>query len=171
MYRIHHKIIGLFCKRDLQKRLYSAKETYNFFDPTTHSQMYRIHRIPCIISMYDFEFDCRAKTFWSGERVIWQEWIIIIWTSDRAISYESYTMSHRIRNYRSLLQNIVCFTGLFCKRDLYIASMSYDAFVGYDSITCSYEHDSFMWYDSLSWSKDLYSEVEFEIIPFGMTLS
>jgi len=24
------KIIGLFCKRTLQKRLYSAKETYNF---------------------------------------------------------------------------------------------------------------------------------------------
>jgi len=24
------KIIGFFCKRDLQKRCYSAKETYNF---------------------------------------------------------------------------------------------------------------------------------------------
>ena len=28
------KIIGLFCKRALQKRLYSAKETYNFKEPT-----------------------------------------------------------------------------------------------------------------------------------------
>jgi len=28
------KIIGLFCKRALQKRQYSAKETYNFIDPT-----------------------------------------------------------------------------------------------------------------------------------------
>ena len=27
------KIIGLFCKRGLQKRRYSAKETYNFIDP------------------------------------------------------------------------------------------------------------------------------------------
>jgi len=30
-------IIGLFCKRDLQKRRYSAKETYNFIDPTDRS--------------------------------------------------------------------------------------------------------------------------------------
>jgi len=28
------KIIGLFCKRDLQKRRYSAKETYIFKKPT-----------------------------------------------------------------------------------------------------------------------------------------
>ena len=27
-------IIGLFCKRDLQKRQYSAKETYDLIDPT-----------------------------------------------------------------------------------------------------------------------------------------
>ena len=27
------KIIGLFCKRALQKRLYSAQETYNFKEP------------------------------------------------------------------------------------------------------------------------------------------
>jgi len=31
------KIIGLFCKRALQKRRYSAKETYNFIDPTDRS--------------------------------------------------------------------------------------------------------------------------------------
>jgi len=30
-------IIGLFCKRALQKRLYSAKETYNFEEPTNRS--------------------------------------------------------------------------------------------------------------------------------------
>jgi len=29
------KITGLFCKRSLLKRLYSAKETYNFIDPPT----------------------------------------------------------------------------------------------------------------------------------------
>ena len=28
------KMIGLFCKRALQKRQYSAKETYNLIDPT-----------------------------------------------------------------------------------------------------------------------------------------
>ena len=31
------KIIGLFCKRALQKRLYSAKETYNLKEPTNRS--------------------------------------------------------------------------------------------------------------------------------------
>ena len=31
------KIIGLFCKRALQKRLYSAKETYTLKEPTTCS--------------------------------------------------------------------------------------------------------------------------------------
>jgi len=31
------KIIGLFCKRALYKRLYSAKETYHFKEPTNRS--------------------------------------------------------------------------------------------------------------------------------------
>jgi len=31
------KIIGLFCKRALQKRRYSAKETYNSKEPTNRS--------------------------------------------------------------------------------------------------------------------------------------
>ena len=31
------KIIGLFCKRALWKRRYSAKETYNFKEPTNRS--------------------------------------------------------------------------------------------------------------------------------------
>ena len=32
-----NKITGLFCKRALQKRRYSAKETCNFIDPTNRS--------------------------------------------------------------------------------------------------------------------------------------
>jgi len=31
------KCVGFFCKRALSKRLYSAKETYNFKEPTNHS--------------------------------------------------------------------------------------------------------------------------------------
>jgi len=31
------KIIGLFCKRAIQKRLYFAKETYNLIDPANRS--------------------------------------------------------------------------------------------------------------------------------------
>ena len=30
-------MIGLFCKSALRKRRYSAKETYNFIDPTDRS--------------------------------------------------------------------------------------------------------------------------------------
>ena len=33
------KIIGLFCKRALQKRLYSANETYDFREPTNRSHL------------------------------------------------------------------------------------------------------------------------------------
>ena len=33
----HSKLTGLFCKRALQKRRYSAKETYNLIDPLTHT--------------------------------------------------------------------------------------------------------------------------------------
>ena len=36
------KITGLFCKEDLWKRQYSAKETYHFIDPPARS-----HPIPC----------------------------------------------------------------------------------------------------------------------------
>jgi len=33
------KIICLFCKRALEKRLYSAKETYHFKEPTNRSHL------------------------------------------------------------------------------------------------------------------------------------
>ena len=39
------KSTGLFCKRALQKRLYSAKETYHFKEPTNRSHpILRIRR-------------------------------------------------------------------------------------------------------------------------------
>jgi len=40
------KIIGLSCKRALQKRLYSAKETYNFKEPTNRSHL--IYTYVCV---------------------------------------------------------------------------------------------------------------------------
>ena len=36
------KIIGFFCKRALQKRLYSAKEAHIFKEPTSHSHPIRV---------------------------------------------------------------------------------------------------------------------------------
>jgi len=42
------EIIGLLCKRTLEKRLYSAKETYNFEEPTNRSHpIGRWHRFGC----------------------------------------------------------------------------------------------------------------------------
>jgi len=38
------KIISLFCKRTLEKKRYSAKETYNFIDPTDRSHPISIYR-------------------------------------------------------------------------------------------------------------------------------
>jgi len=46
------QIIGLFCKRALQKRRYSTKETYNFKEPTNRS--HPISMKTCI-SMYEDE--------------------------------------------------------------------------------------------------------------------
>jgi len=45
------KIIGLFCKRALQKRHYSAKETYNLIDSTNRSH-------PIYIYMYIYVYVC-----------------------------------------------------------------------------------------------------------------
>ena len=38
------KMIGLFCKRALQKRLYSARETYDFEEPTDRSHSISIYK-------------------------------------------------------------------------------------------------------------------------------
>jgi len=51
------KIIGLFCKRDFKKRLYSAKLTYNFIDPTDCS-----HPICVSVHMYRPTKECAITT-------------------------------------------------------------------------------------------------------------
>jgi len=43
------KIIGLFCKRALLKRLYSAKETQDFKEPTNRSHPIRVPHV-CVSS-------------------------------------------------------------------------------------------------------------------------
>jgi len=48
------KIIGLFCKRALSKRLNSAKETHNLKEPTNRS-----HPIVCIV-LQVITFCCRS---------------------------------------------------------------------------------------------------------------
>ena len=55
------KIIGLFCKRDLYKRRYSAEETYKFIDPTDRS-----HPIPSSLSTCTKERTLRQNVLGFG---------------------------------------------------------------------------------------------------------
>ena len=56
-------IIVLFCKRALLKRLYSAKETYHFKEPTNHSHpihvvnMYTYMPLLYICNLYTYRVD------------------------------------------------------------------------------------------------------------------
>ena len=59
------KIIGLICKRALLKRLYSAKETYNFKEPTNRSHpillllqlpLWRVSRYTVLHHRFDAQF-------------------------------------------------------------------------------------------------------------------
>ena len=46
------KITGLFCKRALQKSQYSAKETYNFIDPTIRSHLIWGVAVCCMVMSF-----------------------------------------------------------------------------------------------------------------------
>jgi len=50
------KIIGLFCKRAVQKRLYSAEETYNLKEPTNRSHPIRVLYTHITKTHYAYEF-------------------------------------------------------------------------------------------------------------------
>jgi len=54
------KIIGLFCKRSLYKKWYSAKETYNFEEPTNRSH-------PVVYSYIIYDIQEYAQGTWKSE--------------------------------------------------------------------------------------------------------
>jgi len=54
------RTIGLFCKRTLQKRVYSAKETYDFKEPTNCS-----HPIPTHTQTHA-ETKTQSQVLWGG---------------------------------------------------------------------------------------------------------
>jgi len=107
------KITGLFCKRTLQKRLYSAKETYDFRDPTRQSHPIR-HT--CLTDIHVIGLFCKRalqkRLYFAKETYDFKE---------------PTSQSHPIR--------LLCLTnmhviGLFCKRALqkrpYSAKETYD---------------------------------------------
>jgi len=68
------EIIGLFCKRALYKRLYSAKETYHFKEPANRSHPIAntyIHRCSCIPQAENIrdEIIMTARVLWSHSRI------------------------------------------------------------------------------------------------------
>jgi len=103
------KITGLFCKRPLPKRRYSAKETCNFIDPTDRS-----HPIWCETHVSQwYDTSCLIDmTRWSYEQC-----------HEGREGAQMCVMTHSYERwdskYRSLCRIQVSFVELFCKRDLY----------------------------------------------------
>jgi len=66
------KIIGLFCKRALKKRRYSAKETFNSIDPTDRSHPMSNHYGADVFRMCFFvkEFACEISVLLTVEHVM-----------------------------------------------------------------------------------------------------
>ena len=63
------KIIGLFCKRALQKRLYSSNETYNFQEPTNRSHPICGWEVVCECVVPSFGKEDAEDEMSVGERV------------------------------------------------------------------------------------------------------
>ena len=53
-----HKIIGLFCKRALLKRLYCEKETCNFKEPTVDHELFVVEKKGVIMMFMRGVFLC-----------------------------------------------------------------------------------------------------------------
>ena len=90
------KSIGLFCKSDLSKRRYSAKESYDFKEPTNGS-----HKIPPFaLALTSTSFASPATHCNTLQHILWVF----------AILYQSYGVAATSRLFKII--------GLFCKRDL-----------------------------------------------------
>ena len=63
------KFVGLFCKRDLEKRRYSAKETYNFKEPTNRSHPIPKNTQRAFKTIHDTQTDAYALTI-PGNRAL-----------------------------------------------------------------------------------------------------
>jgi len=106
------KIIGLFCKRALSKRPYSAKETYNFKEPTNRSQPIQCTaHFPCFrnhISAKDPHISANDKTSDTGVKQ--QECAVHCTRRRRLKGYLKLQVIFRKRatDYRALLQKIIC---------------------------------------------------------------
>jgi len=72
------KITGRFCERTLQKRRYSAKETYDFEEPTNRShpitkQSEHVSRIQSIASGMSCNLNIHSQSHWSLFNGTWRK--------------------------------------------------------------------------------------------------
>ena len=91
MSKRHSKIIGLFCKRALLKRLYSAKKTYNFKEPTDRS-----HPIYIYISTYIWTCTLTSQGT-RRRRCIETVRLILHWAQFCSTTFQVYTFWNKLR--------------------------------------------------------------------------
>jgi len=126
------KMIGLFCKRALLKRRYSAKETYHFKEPTHRSHpivswddasLTTAQNIVSFIGLFcksDLYF--KEPTHHSHPIVSWDDALLTTrcLIDDSADAVTVCIIDGTIVKWCLIderMQNIVSFIGFFCKRD------------------------------------------------------
>jgi len=93
-------IIGLFCQRALQKRLYSAKETYNFKEPNNHSHpICRTYQRLCVthlrrVSHISSHVTHMNKSCHTREEVMENTIILLAMPKSMSFSESHICMSH-----------------------------------------------------------------------------
>jgi len=102
------KIIDLFCKRALQKRRYSAKETYNLIDPTerSHPIQFSSQKSPIIFGPYT-----NAHGGDTLQMLTWREWFMIL-SADGPHTRRLLRKRKHEKSRRCILSR--CILGRFC---------------------------------------------------------
>jgi len=126
-----HKIKGLFCKRALQKRLYSAKETYNFAVLTRKYAYFLGKILTCCLTASQAEYSLFYRALLQKSPVIWRSLLIVDSKSrqHRMDAIFSLTFENLFSNWNdhitqccldllSTMSRLLKITGLFCKRAL-----------------------------------------------------
>ena len=124
--------IGLFCKRALQKRPIFSEERYNFKEPTNRSHAIAeckqsafttlcAHTSMCTFTQGCAEYRLFYRALLQKRPMISRSLLIISMRTYLDVHIPECKLSAEYRVLYRLVQNIDCFIGLFCKRDLSFA--------------------------------------------------
>jgi len=117
------KMVGLFCKRALQKRLYSAQETYNSKEPTNRSHLISVcialewqrYLLNNLIRWFFYQIYMRVS---SCIAVWWQK---LVGSLNLSVSFAKYSLFNR-----ALLQKRpIILRSLFVTRQQFYCSLIY----------------------------------------------